>query len=311
MMDEIIFPKNIRKGGNIAIIAPAGSVEKMHLQSTLDLLKTEGFTPILSKSLYGKFQFGYEYSGTEEERSADLNWALNDPDIDAVWAARGGYGCQHLLKNIKLKNFLKNPKWYVGYSDNTVIHSYLLRKNIASINGQTIKTSFFGVSKVSYDDIFKIMNGNLPKYLVEKCLFNKKGEVKGQLVGGNLALIYALLGTNLTFKWKDKIVFIEEIGENFYALDRMLMSLEMAGVFKKIKGLIVGGMINMGKESENKNFENSFDSFANELIAKRIEKYDFPTLFHFPNGHIYNNRPLVIGANIELRVGKENSLKYL
>ena len=310
-MSNIIFPKNLNKGGKIAIIAPAGSVEKEQLESTLNLIKENGYEPVLGKNLYGKFQFGYSYSGSEEERISDINWAFNDDEIDAIWAARGGYGCQHLIKNIKSKKFLENPKWYIGYSDNTVIHSYLLKNNIASINGQTIKTSSFGVTAQSYDEIFKIMKGSLPKYLVENSDLNRSGEANGQLVGGNLALIYALLGTKYDFNWKDKILFIEEIGENYYALDRMLMSLEMAGVFKKIKGLIIGGMINMGKESENENYENSFDEFSYQLISKRIEKYSFPTLFHFPNGHIFENRPLIIGAEISLKVGKKNEVKYL
>ena len=307
----MIFPKNIKNGSKIAIIAPAGSVKEEQLRSTLNIIKDKGYEPVLGRSLYNKFQFGYEYSGTEEERSADLNWAFNDDQIDAIWAARGGYGCQHLIKNVNIKNFLNDPKWYIGYSDNTVINSFLFKNNVASINGQTIKTSSFGVSEESYEDIFKIMNGSLPKYLVEDSQFNKNGEAKGQLIGGNLALIYALLATKYAFKWKDNILFIEDIGENYYALDRMLMSLEMAGVFKKIKGLIVGGMINMGKEEENKNYENSFDDLAYELIAKRIENYDFPTLFRFPNGHIFENRPIIIGAEISLKVGKKNEVKYL
>ncbi len=310
-MSEIIFPKNIKKGGKIAIIAPAGSVEENQLQSTLNLIKEHGFEPVLGEHLYGKYKFGYEYSGTEEERISDINWAFNDDRIEAIWAARGGYGCQHLLKDIDLKKFKKNPKWYVGYSDNTVIHSYLLKNNIASINGQTIKTSSFGVSEESYEEIFNVMNGFLPRYLVEPTDLNRNGKAEGQLVGGNLALIYALLGTKYEFPWKNSILFIEDIGENYYALDRMLMSLEMVGVFKKISGLVTGGMINMGKESENENYEDSFDDFANQIIAKRVEKYRFPTLFCFPNGHIFGNLPLVIGANVKLRVGKSNSLKYV
>ncbi len=309
-MKEIIFPKSIKKGAKIAIIAPAGSVEKDQLQATIDLIITNGYIPVLGKHLFGKNKFGYEYSGTENERIVDINWAFNDDDIDAIWAARGGYGCQHLLEGIDLKKFKKNPKWYIGYSDNTVIHSFLLKNNIASINGQTIKTSSFGVSEESYKQLFQVLEGSLPKYLVEDSQFNKKGKAEGQLIGGNLALVYALLGTRYNFNFKDKILFIEEIGENYYALDRMLMSLEMAGVFKKIKGLIVGGMINMGKEADNKNYENSFDEFAYELISKRIENYDFPTLFRFPNGHIFENLPLIIGANIKMKVGNKPQLIF-
>ena len=155
-MKEIIFPKSIKKGAKIAIIAPAGSVEKDQLQATIDLIITNGYIPVLGKHLFGKNKFGYEYSGTENERIVDINWAFNDDDIDAIWAARGGYGCQHLLEGIDLKKFKKNPKWYIGYSDNTVIHSFLLKNNIASINGQTIKTSSFGVSEESYKQLFQV-----------------------------------------------------------------------------------------------------------------------------------------------------------
>lgn len=130
------------------------------------------------------------------------------------------------------------------------------------------------------------------------------------MVGGNLALIYALLGTKYSFGFQDKILFIEDIGENFYALDRMIMSLELAGVFKKIKGLIIGGMTNMGKEGENKSYEESFDPFVNQQIANRVSKYDFPTAFNFPNGHIFDNRPLIIGSEMTMKVGKDVIIKF-
>lgn len=310
MKKEIIRPPSLKEGAKIAIISPAGYVEKPQLDKTLELIESKGYEPVLGKHVYGKFEYGYPYSGTETERISDLNWALNDDEISAVWASRGGYGCQHLLKHLKLSKFRKNPKWYIGYSDNTVIHSYLLKKGFQSVNGQTIKTSSFGVTEESYEQTFDLLKGRSPKYLVEANQFNKKGKAEGTLVGGNLALVYALLGTKYSFSFKDSILFIEEIGENFYSLDRMLMSLELAGVFNKIKGMMVGGMINMGKEAENKEYEESFDSFAYQLIHERIKKYDFPVVFGFPNGHIFDNRPIIIGAEIKMNVGKNVEVKY-
>ena len=291
-MKEIIFPKSLKKGDKIAIISPAGS------------------EPVLGKHLYTKFSNGYNYAGTEKERNSDLNWALNNEEISAIWASRGGYGCQHLLRHLKLSKFRKNPKWYIGYSDNTVIQSYLLKNGFASIHGQTVKTSSFGVTDQSYDLTFDILKGKFPKYKIENNSFNKKGRVEGELVGGNLALIYALLGTNYSFNFKDKILFIEDIGENFYALDRMLMSLDLAGVFRKIKGLIVGGMTNMGDEKDNKNFGESFDEFAYQLISERISKYNFPTIFGFPNGHIHDNRPLLIGGTVKMEVEEKVKVEF-
>ncbi|QOW11102.1 LD-carboxypeptidase [Kaistella flava (ex Peng et al. 2021)] len=309
-MKDILFPKSLKKGAQIAIISPAGSVEEKQLEKGLEMIKGKGFEPVLGKHLFSKFSNGYNYAGTEKERISDLNWAFNDDDISAVWASRGGYGCQHLLGHLELSRFKKNPKWYIGYSDNTVIQSFLLKNNFASINGQTIKTSSFGVTDESYDLIFDILEGEKPDYSIVSNPLNKNGNVEGQLIGGNLALIYALLGTPYSFNFEDKILFIEDIGENYYALDRMLMSLELAGVFTKISGLIVGGMTNMGDEKDNINYEDSFDDFAYQLISQRLEKYDFPTLFGFPNGHIFHNNPLIIGAEITLNVGKKNSVAF-
>jgi muramoyltetrapeptide carboxypeptidase len=305
-----IFPKSLKKGDKIAIISPAGAVEPAQLEKGIKLIKSKGFEPVLGENLYKKFSNGYNYAGTEEQRTKDINWALNDSEISAIWASRGGYGCQHLIENLNLKGFTKNPKWYIGYSDNTVIQSYLLKKGFASIHGQTIKTSSFGVTDESYDLTFNILKGKPLKYTLKSNQFNKEGNVEGELVGGNLALIYALLGTKYSFDFKDKILFIEDIGENFYALDRMMMSLELAGVFTKIKGLIIGGMTNMGDEKENKQYEESFDEFAYKLISDRISKYSFPTVFAFPNGHIHNNIPLILGADVSLKAWKNVSLTF-
>lgn len=305
-----IFPKSLKKGDKIAIISPAGSVEPTQLAKGIEMIKSKGFEPVLGEHLYTKFSNGYNYAGTEEQRLKDINWALNDSEISAVWASRGGYGCQHLIHGLNLKEFTKKPKWYIGYSDNTVIQSYLLKKGFASIHGQTIKTSSFGVTEESYDLLFDILKGKKPKYSLESNQFNKKGNIEGELIGGNLALIYALLGTKYSFDFKDKILFIEDIGENFYALDRMIMSLELAGVFKKIKGLIVGGMTNMGDEKDNKQYEESFDGFANQIIADRISKYNFPVVFNFPNGHIKDNRPLIIGSQVKIKVNDKVKVEF-
>ncbi|MEG0761896.1 muramoyltetrapeptide carboxypeptidase [Chryseobacterium piscicola] len=304
------FPESLKKGDKIAIISPAGAVEPAQLEKGIQMIKAKGFEPVLGDNLYSKFFNGYNYAGTEEQRIEDMNWALNDPEISAIWASRGGYGCQHLIENLNLKGFIKNPKWYIGYSDNTVIQSYLLKKGFASIHGQTIKTSSFGVTEESYDLIFNILKGKALKYTLKSNHFNKDGNAEGELVGGNLALVYALLGTKYSFDFKDKILFIEDIGENFYALDRMMMSLELAGVFTKIKGLIIGGITNMGDEKDNKQYEESFDEFAYKLISERISKYRFPTVFAFPNGHIHNNIPLILGAEVSLKAGKNVSLTF-
>lgn len=309
-MKKNIFPQPLKKGAKIAVISPAGAVDVAQLEKGIEMIKNKGFEPVLGEHLYTKFSNGYNYAGTEQERIQDINWALNDKEVGAIWASRGGYGCQHLIQHLKLKNFTKNPKWYIGYSDNTVIQSYLLKKGFVSIHGQTIKTSSFGVTEESYDMIFDILKGNTPKYSLNSHALNKEGNIEGEVVGGNLALVYALLGTRYSFEFKDKILFIEDIGENFYALDRMIMSLELAGVFHKIKGLIVGGMTNMGDEKDNKSYEESFDEFAYQMISERLSKYKFPVVFGFPNGHIKDNRPLLIGGNAKIKVETKVKIEF-
>lgn len=310
-MKEMIYPKSLKVGDKIAIISPAGSVEESQLKKGLELIEAKGFEPVLGNHIFTKYSHGYGYAGNEKERLEDINWAFNDENISAVWASRGGYGCQHLIRHLKLTEFKKNPKWFIGYSDNTVIQSYLLKNGFVSINGQTIKTSSFGVTDESYDWTFDLLQGKYHEYEVEKNEYNKQGKAEGILVGGNLALVYALLGTRYSFNFKDKILFIEEIGEKYYALDRMLMSLDLAGVFQDIGGLIIGGMTNMGEEDDNENYEESYDEFSHQIISERISKYNFPTLYGFPNGHILDNRPLIIGAKVRLEVGKENIVKYV
>lgn len=309
-MKATIFPKSLKKGDRIAIISPAGVVEESQLEDGLKLIESNGYEPVLGKHLYSKFSHGYLYAGTEKQRISDMNWALNSDEVSAIWTSRGGYGCQHLLGHLQLAEFRKKPKWYIGYSDNTVIQSYLLKNSFASIHAQTIKTSSFGVSDESYAFTFDILKGKFPSYKIEKNPYNKLGVTEGTLIGGNLALIYASLGTPYTFDFRDKILFIEDIGEKFYALDRMMMALELAGVFRKIKGLIVGGMTLMEEEKENKNYGESFDAFSYQLIAERISKYTFPAVFGFPNGHIYDNRPLIIGAKVSMEVGEDVKVRF-
>ena len=309
-MKEIIFPQSLKKGDKIALISPAGAVEESQLEKGIKLIESNGYEPVLGKHLYTKYSNGYHYAGTEKERISEMNWAFNNEEIGAIWASRGGYGCQHLLRHVQLSKFKKKPKWYIGYSDNTVVQSFLLKNNFASIHGQTIKTSSFGVTDESYDLIFDILKGKKPTYSIAQNELNKVGTAAGTLVGGNLALIYALLGTTYSFNFKDKILFIEDIGENFYALDRMLISLDLAGVFRNIKGLIIGGMTNMGDEKDNKSYEESFDQFAYKIISERVSKYDFPVAFGFPNGHIHDNRPLMIGANITMNVVEKVIIEF-
>ncbi len=309
-MKQIHFPPNLKVGDKIAVVSPAGTVRADQLKNGLEMIESKGFVPVTAPNICTKYARGYDYAGTEQERISDMNWALNDNGISAIWASRGGYGCQHLIQHLNLDNFKKNPKWYIGYSDNTVLQSFLFQKGFASIHGQTIKTSDFGVSADSYNLIFEVLQGELPNYTVDAHMLNRKGSAKGKLVGGNLALVYALLGTPYLFPLENNILFIEEVGERYYSLDRMLMSLELAGVFRKIAGVVVGGMTQMGEEKNNLSYNDSFDPFAYEIIAERLHNYDFPVAFGFPNGHIFDNKPLIIGVEVHLKVAETVKITF-
>ncbi len=306
-----VFPPITKKDAALSVISPAGRVQPEQLEAGLAYVREQGFKPVLGKHVYTDFECGYPYAGTEEERLQDVQHAFDTKETSAIWASRGGYGCMHLLQKLNPEKILENPKWFIGYSDNTALQSWLLKHGIVSVHGQTLKTADFGVSPESYDLIVEIMQGKLPRYTVESHQLNRQGDATGILVGGNLALIYALLGTPYSFDFKGNILFIEEIGERFYALDRMLMALELAGVFTQISGLIIGGLTEMGKAGENAAYEESFDPFANQLIASRIAQYDFPVAFGFPNGHIYDNRPLIIGGEVELHVQSSVHLNFI
>lgn len=311
-MNQNIVPTPLKKGDKIGIISPAGSVKIQDLEPTLRLIGKKGFQPVLSENCLKNFDFGYSYSGSIDERLQDLNWALNDENIRAIWASRGGYGSQHLLQMIDLKGFIENPKWYIGYSDNTAIQAFLLRNFFCSIHGQTIKKASFGVNPQAYEKIFHILEGGDLFYEnFELFCSDTQGidKIEGELIGGNLALIYALLGTEFSFDFRDKILFIEDIGEHFYSVDRMLTSFELAGVFKQIKGLIVGGMTQMGEEQKNPNFSESYDEVVYKIIIERLKKYHFPIIFNFPNGHIYDNFPLILGQNIEIVFSENEKIK--
>lgn len=309
-MKQIHFPPNLKEGDKIAVISPAGTVRADQLRSGIEMIEQKGFVPVTAPNICTKYERGYDYAGTEKERISDMNWALNDSGISAIWASRGGYGCQHLIQHLDLENFRKKPKWYIGYSDNTVLQSFLFQNGFASIHGQTIKTSDFGVSEDSYNLIFNALQGELPNYIIPAHPLNRTGSASGRLIGGNLALVYALLGTPYLFPLQNAILFIEEVGERYYSLDRMLMSLELAGVFSKIAGVIIGGMTQMGEEKKNPSYNESFDPFAYEIIAERLRNYGFPVAFGFPNGHIFDNKPLIIGAEVNLKVAEKVKITF-
>lgn len=289
--------RSLNPGSKIAIISPAGAVSNPDLLlHTHNMIVDHGYEPVYGDHALSRYEHHYNYAGTPEQRLKDLQWALDDDSIDAIWATRGGYGCGQLLERIDLTQFARKPKWFIGYSDNTFLQSLLAGSGFASIQGQNIIRTL-NASPESYSHIFNIFRGGKPHYTIDHNEFNQSGSACGTLVGGNLTVVSALAGTLYNFDYEGAILFIEEVGENaYYKLDRYMKGFEQAGVFEKIKGIIVGGMRNIA------GVESDYNRVANSIIAERLENYCFPKMFGFPNGHISDMRPIIIGSTVSMEV---------
>lgn len=312
MKKPIKYPEFLQPDDLIAVLSPAGAAPEKDCEETISLLKKRGYRVKVMPHAYDSYSDGYTYSGTEKNRLKDLQQALKNEEVKAIWTTRGGYGCMHLLDKIDWGK-RKDIPWIIGYSDVTALQAALLReKNVASLHAQSLRKASFGIHPDAYEAVFCALEGEFPNFEFTGNAHNRSGKARGQLIGGNLSLIYALLASDkFGFKFKDRILFIEEIGEALYSLDRMLTALELAGVFEKIGGLIIGGMSQMGEE-KSKDYAESFSEEAYACISKKVAKYDFPVAYAFPNGHIYDNFPLVIGAETELSVQKKHaSLLYV
>lgn len=297
-----LTPKNLKPGSRIAIISPAGAVSSPDLLThTHAMIIEQGYTPVYGEHALARHEHHYNYAGTIEQRLKDLQWALDDESIDAIWATRGGYGSVQLLEQIDLCRFLNTPKWLIGYSDITYLHSLLARHGIESIHGQNIIRTV-NPSAESYQNIFNVFKGIKPTYSLNAHALNQHGTCRGTLIGGNMTVVTALSGTRYNFNYNDAILFLEEIGENaYYKIDRYIKSLEQTGAFEKIKGLVIGGMKNIANDTSD------HSATAQSIIAQRLAHYDFPTVFGFPNGHISDMRPLIMGAPLSLHVDEQGA----
>jgi muramoyltetrapeptide carboxypeptidase len=286
----------------IHIVAPAGVTTKAKTRKGIKTISGFGFNCIEGKSLFNKN--GY-LAGTDKERLADFQFAINDNPI-AVWAARGGYGCSRIIDQINWKKFIKKPCWIVGFSDITIIHIFLSNNGIPSIHGPIINQAGDGVYK---DEIIILSNllkrYIFPEYILKTSIQNRIGEAISSITGGNLTLITSSLGTSSEIITDNKILFIEEVGEAAYRIDRMLIQLKRAGKLQKLRGLIIGHMTNITDEKE-------FGKTVSEIFLEHVSDYTFPVCFHFPAGHEAPNMPIILGMKAKLIVSKKSvSLKYL
>jgi muramoyltetrapeptide carboxypeptidase len=295
-----LIPPFLKPGDRIRIVSPAGKVQKDKVLPGIELLQDEGFEVIVGNHVFDKY---FQYSGTDQHRLADLQEAIDDPKTKAIVCARGGYGTTRIIDRLDFTALLKNPKWIAGFSDVTVLHSVLNKLGIASIHGAM--PGFFVENKKpsrSFYSLIDLLLTGRSKIQCQPDQLNRKGQVTGELVGGNLSLLYSLQGTPWQLDTTNKILFIEDLSEYLYHLDRMMQNLKMAGQLKNLAGLVVGGFTEM------KDNDSPFGKSAYEIILEAVQDYRFPVCFDFPAGHIPKNLPLLLGGQYQLEVADQCQL---
>lgn len=292
---ELISPPILKPGDAVGIVAPARKVNRDEMEPAIRMIESWGLRVILAKNLFGSY---HQFSGTDIERAADFEEMVQNPDVKAIMCARGGYGTVRILDHINLRMLQRNPKWIIGYSDITVLHgilnSWFMMETIHGI--MPINFPANGVANLSTESLRKILFGEVPEYKVPSHSFNRVGSVQGQLCGGNLSIIANVGGTDSDFFTNDKILFIEDLDEYLYHVDRMMMNLKRSGKLKNCAGLIVGGMTDMNDNTI------PFGKSAMEIIQEAVAEYDYPVCFGFPAGHLDENLSLIMGRTVTLNV---------
>jgi len=306
MTSKLIQPPYLKVGDTVAIVAPSGILKNNEdeVQQAIKLLKSWGLHAVVGKHVFNQAD---HFAGTDNERCEDLQNAMDNPQISAIWCAKGGYGTVRILDKLDFSEFRQHPKWIIGYSDITALHNLVHKEGFQSLHALMCisLTKNLKDIKESLDTFKSAIFGHPENYTLEGSSFNKVGETSGELIGGNLTVLHTMLGSKTSLDTSGKILFIEEIGEYKYHIDRMLQSMKRAGYFDNLNGLIVGNMSKMRKNTT------LWGTSAEELIIDALEEYDFPIAFNMPAGHEKDNRALVLGRKVNLVVGKsEATLKF-
>jgi muramoyltetrapeptide carboxypeptidase len=297
----MILPQNLQNGDTIAIVATARKNITDNLKPALALAKSWGLEVVLGTTIGLDDN---QLAGTDEQRAADFQAMMDNPNIKAIWCVRGGYGTARMVELIDFSRFVKQPKWVLGFSDVTVLHSHLNTLGVASIHG-IMPVNVEKASAEVEETLRKALFGETLSYAVACENQNKLGVAKGELVGGNLSILYSMMGSESQVNCNGKILFIEDLDEYLYHIDRMLLSLKRCGCFEGLQGLVVGSFIKMHDN------EIPWGKNAHEIILDITQKYDFPIVFNFPAGHIHNNNTLIFGKTISLEVNdKETIMKF-
>lgn len=300
---EHIIPPYLKSGDKVGVVAPARKIEFAEVANGLKTLENWGLKVETGKNL---FNACHQYSGTDEERASDLQKMLDDNSIRAIFCARGGYGTVRLIDKLSFNKFLKAPKWLVGFSDITVLHAHINRVlNVESLHApMLINISSGDTSKEALDNLKNTLFGDHLFYKVKSNPFNKPGIASGKVVGGNLSVLYSLMGSRSEIATDGKILFIEDLDEYLYHIDRMLMCFKRAGKLNNLAGLVVGGMTKMNDNAV------PFGKNPCEIIAETVAGFNYPVCFGFPAGHISNNQPLIMGREACLKVSNNVVLDF-
>ena len=290
-------PPYLKLGDTIAIVAPAGILKNRQeiIEKAKNTAESWGLKVVIGKNVYNQ---NNHFAGTDDERCQDFQDALNNKNIKAIWAARGGYGSVRILDKLDFTNFKEHPKWIIGYSDITAFHNHIHSLGVETIHGM-MGTSFGEKPEELVETITslkKTLFGESISYTIPSSSYNRtfdSKEINGKLIGGNLAILTSMLGSESQLHTENKILFIEEIGEYKYSIDRMLQSLKRAGYFTKVNAVIIGDMTSVKKNST------SWGSSIEQLILDAIPT-DIPVFFNFPAGHEADNRAMIFGRRITL-----------
>jgi len=286
-------PQPLHPGDKIGIIAPARKISMEELTPALEIIYKQGFEPVLGENI---FKEEYQFAGSDKLRAFDFQNMLDNPEIKAVISARGGYGSVRIVDNIDFSFFEKAPKWLVGYSDFTVFLNHVTKNFKTQTLHATMPVNFADNTTESLTRLFDILKGEKTRYLFKAKNIFREGKVTAKLVGGNLSVLYSLLNS-ISFPETDgNILFLEDLDEYLYHIDRMIMALKRSGKLKNLAGLVVGAMTDMHDNTV------PFGKTAEEIIYDAVSEYDYPVITGFNAGHITNNLPLIIGSNSILEV---------
>lgn len=294
---NMITPPYLQKGDTVAIVATARKNIEDNLKPTIDLLHSWGLEAVVGTSIGLDFN---QLAGTDEQRAADFQHQLDNPNIKAIWCVRGGYGTVRMIDLLDFTKFKQHPKWVIGFSDVTVLHNHLNTMGYKSIHG-IMPVTIPRATPAAISSMKSSLFGETLSYTIAPDKMNRFGKATGELVGGNLSILYSLLGSQSAIDCKDKILFIEDLDEYLYHIDRMMMNLRRNGCIENLKGILVGGMTKM------KDNEVPWGKNAVEIVDDVTKKYNIPVIFNFPAGHIQDNRALIMGNTISIEVNETGS----